>query len=235
MRSVGISWQIGLILVLATAIWMIAWFAPVDSVMGLPQKLVYLHVPAAVVALLACTTVFVASVATLWRRSSRWDRIAAASTAMAVGWLGAVLLTGMTWARCEWGHWWIWSPQLTFSLALFVLYASAILLRAATRSWPQQMTVCAVYGIAAFLDVPLVYLSARLIPDVHPSSIELDARMRLTLLVCTLASLLVAVEMAFFVWQLWRTRELLDPDANRVPEPSVHAPNPRSASAVGSR
>jgi heme exporter protein C len=43
--------------------------------------------------------------------------------------------------------------------------------------------ICAVYGIVAFVDVPLVYLSTKLMKDIHPTSISLEPTMQLTLLV----------------------------------------------------
>lgn len=92
-----------------------------------------------------------------------------------------VLLTGMVLGKYFWGYWWTWSPRLTFTLILCVLYSALVLMRPFLRPWSRRATVCAVFAAIAFLDVPLIYLSVRLLPDVHPTSIPLTREMRITL------------------------------------------------------
>jgi heme exporter protein C len=92
-----------------------------------------------------------------------------------------VLITGMIWGKSAWGRWWTWSPRLTFSLVLFLLYVVYLMIRMSVESGARRATIGAVYGIIAFLDVPLVYLSVRLMPDIHPTSISLAPEMKLTL------------------------------------------------------
>ena len=57
------------------------------------------------------------------------------------------------------------------------------MIRLSIESQERRAVISAMYGIIAFLDVPMVYLSVRLMPDVHPTSIELAWPMKLTLLV----------------------------------------------------
>ncbi len=159
-----------------------AWvYAPEEETMGEIQRIFYLHLPVAVNTFLACLVVFVASIGYLWTRNAWWDDLADAAARVAAVFCAVVLLTGMLWARGAWGAWWTWSPRLTFSLALFLLYVAYLVVRSSIESGHRRAVVAAVYGIVAFLDVPLVYLSARLMPDIHPSSIELAAPMKLTL------------------------------------------------------
>jgi heme exporter protein C len=80
--------------------------------------------------------------------------------------------------------WWTWSPRLTFTLILWLLYLVYVMVRPAIESPDRRALVSAVYGIVAFLDVPLVYLTAWLMPqDIHPTSIGLSGAMKLTLAV----------------------------------------------------
>ena len=111
-----------------------------------------------------------------------WDDLAAAAAKVAVLLCSGVLITGMIWGRAAWGQWWTWSPRLTFSLILWLLYAVYLVLRSSIESGQRRAVVAAVYGLTAFLDVPLVWLSARLLPDIHPSSVQLAGPMKLTLL-----------------------------------------------------
>jgi heme exporter protein C len=156
-------------------------WTPVELTMGPVQKIFYLHLPVAINTFLACLVTFIASVGYLWQRRQVWDDLALAAATIAVVLCSVVLLTGMTWARSAWGQWWTWSPRLTFSLALWLLYVVYLIIRPSIESQQRRALVSAVYGVVAFLDVPLVYLSARMIEEIHPSSIELASEMKLTL------------------------------------------------------
>ncbi len=150
--------------------------------MGLVQKIFYLHLPVAINTFLACAVVFVASVGYLWHRRQVWDDLAVAAAKVAVLLCSVVLLTGMIWARSAWGRWWTWSPRLTFSLMLWLLYVVYLVIRPSIESRQRRALVSAVYGMVAFLDVPLVYLSVRLMEDIHPTSVGLAVPVKLTLL-----------------------------------------------------
>lgn len=183
------------------AVCMAAMYAPIDPVMGVSQKLVYLHVPAALCAFAACLGVLCASVSYIWQRKQVWDRVASACGTVTVVFSSVVLVTGMAWARDAWGHWWSWSPRLTFSLILWLLFAVYVVLRRVIRSESRRALVCAAYGIIASLDVPLIYVSTRLMPDVHPAELAMTREMEETLVVCMAAAALVA---AFIVEELLR-------------------------------
>jgi heme exporter protein C len=156
-------------------------YTPVEATMGPVQKLFYIHLPAAINAFLACLLVFVGSIGYLWQQRTWWDDLAAAAAKVAVLMCSCVLITGMIWARFAWGHWWTWSPRLTFSLLLWLEYVVYLIIRPSISSRQHRAAVCAVYGIAAFLDVPLVYMSVRLMPDIHPVTVEMSGPMKLTL------------------------------------------------------
>ena len=157
-------------------------YTPTEQTMGPIQMIFYLHLPAAINTFLACATAFVASIAYLWQRSAWWDDLAAAAARVAVQLCAVVLATGMFWGRGAWGVWWTWSPRLTFSLILFLLYVVYLVLRSSIESRQSRAAIAAIYCVIAFLDVPLVWLSARLIPDIHPGAIQMEPAMKLTLL-----------------------------------------------------
>ena len=173
-------WAVTL-LTLAAAVVVLLVYTPDEATMGPVQKIFYLHLPLAINTFLACLLVFVASVSYLWQRSAWWDDLAVAGAKVAVLLCSGVLITGMIWGKSAWGHWWTWSPRLTFSLMLWLLYVVYLTVRASVESGHRRAVVGAVYGITAFLDVPLVWLSARLMPDIHPASITLSGEMKLTL------------------------------------------------------
>ncbi|MCA9293470.1 MAG: cytochrome c biogenesis protein CcsA [Phycisphaerales bacterium] len=185
-------WIVTTILVVVALVALFA-YAPLDPAMGPPQKILYVHLPAALNTFLGALVIAAAGVAFLWSRKARWDALAAIAAYITVALCSLVLLTGMIWGHYAWGRWWTWSPSLSFSLVLWLLYVGYIVLRRRLGENERRATVCAVYGIIAALDVPLVYLSVKLIPDVHPPSIELTGPMRTTLLVWTAAGIMITV------------------------------------------
>jgi heme exporter protein C len=166
----------------ALAIALVAAYVPTEATMGPIQKIFYLHLPVAIATFVACLICFAASVAYALQRDLKWDRLASAAARVAVVFCSVVLLTGMIWGKSAWGQWWTWSPRLTFSLVLWLLYVVYVMVRASVESPHRRAIIAAVYGIIAFLDVPLVYLSVRLMPDIHPASVELAGPMKLTLI-----------------------------------------------------
>ncbi|MCC6676424.1 MAG: cytochrome c biogenesis protein CcsA [Phycisphaerales bacterium] len=174
-------WTITLLL-LALAGGLLAVYAPTEATMGEVQKIFYLHLPVALNMFLACSVVFVGSVGYAWQRRPAWDDLAQAGAQVAVLLCSVTLITGMIWGRSAWGHWWTWSPRLTFSLMLWLLYVVYLMIRPSIESPQRRALVSAVYGMVAFVDVPLVYLSTKLLPDIHPSGVDLDPAMWVTLI-----------------------------------------------------
>lgn len=164
------------------AIWIAAYHTPREATMGSIQKIFYLHLPVAINTFLACLVSFIASIGYLAQRRWLWDDLAAAASRVAVQMCAVVLITGMIWGRSAWGQWWTWSPRLTFSLVLLLLYVVYLVIRGSVESPQRRAVICAVYAVIAFLDVPLVYLSARLMPDIHPASVTLAPAMQRTLM-----------------------------------------------------
>jgi heme exporter protein C len=161
---------------------MAAFYAPVEATMGVVQKIFYVHLPSALNTFAAFAVVFVAGIGYLSRRAACWDDLAASAARAGVVFCTVTLLTGMVWARAAWGTWWTWSPRLTFTLLLWLLYVVYLIIRSSIDSDERRAVVAAAYGIVAFLDVPLVYVSARLLPDIHPTAMTMTHEMRSTLL-----------------------------------------------------
>jgi heme exporter protein C len=162
-------------------------YAPADAGAVWMQRIFFLHLPAAINMFIAALVVFGAGVGYLGSRrtgSGAWDDLGRAAAEVAVLCCSVVLVTGMIWAHTAWGTWWAWSPRLTFSLVLWLLYASYLAIPRAIGASGRRAIVSAIFGIVAFIDVPLVYLSVKLLPDLHPSTVELSPRMQQTLLLC---------------------------------------------------
>jgi heme exporter protein C len=200
---------------------LVAFYVPDEASMGPIQKIFYLHLPVAICTFLACLVCFVASIGYLWQRDAWWDDLAAAGARVGVQLCSVVLLTGMIWGRSAWGQWWTWSPRLTFSLVLWLLYVVYLMVRLSVESDSRRAVIGAVYGVIAFLDVPLVWLSTRLMPDIHPTSIELASPMKLTLAVWFVPVLMLAGGMVLAKFSLNRQRRRASELAQRGFEPVV--------------
>jgi len=150
--------------------YMIWFYAPIAQ-SGPVQKIFYMHLPCSWWALMSFFVVFVSSVLFLFKRNDTFDRIAGAAAEIGVVFATLALVTGSIWARAEWGHWWIWDPKLTTALIMWYVYAGYLVLRATPMGRDRKMLVCAVLGIVAFLDVPLVFFAAKLWGSAHPDGV----------------------------------------------------------------
>jgi heme exporter protein C len=160
---------------------MIWFYAPIAQ-SGPVQKIFYMHLPCSWWALVSYFVVFVASILYLFTRDDRYDRVAAGAGELGVLFATMTLISGSTWARAEWGHWWLWDPKLTTALIMWYVYAGYLVLRNTPMGRDRKALVCAVLGIVAFLDVPLVFFAAKLWGSAHPDGLArkgsgMEARM----------------------------------------------------------
>jgi heme exporter protein C len=146
-------------------------WAPTERTMGDIQRIFYIHVPTAWVALMAFIIIFAASVAFLITKDLKWDRLAVASAEVGTIFCTAFLATGPLWAKPVWGIWWTWDARLTSSLILWLMYLGYLLLRDFLEDTQRRATLSAVFGIFAFVDVPIVYFSIRLWRTQHPQPV----------------------------------------------------------------
>jgi heme exporter protein C len=163
-------------------------WAPTDAKQGDPQRIFYIHVPAAWIGFLAFFVVFVGSVAVLRTGKRRWDDIASSAAEIGTIFTTAVLITGPLWGRPVWGVYWTWDPRLTSYLLLWLIYLSYLVLRGYVPEPARRARYSAVLGIVGFLDVPIVYLSTRWWRSEHPTQFVferggLPPEMLITLLV----------------------------------------------------
>ena len=133
--------------------------APPDAVQGEVQRLMYIHVPAAWLAYLSFTVVFVGSIAYLRTGKIRWDRLASASAEVGVMFTALAIVLGALWGKPVWGAWWTWDPRLTTTAVLLLIYIGYLAIRRISDNPSRRARWCAVVGIVGFVDVPIVHLS----------------------------------------------------------------------------
>src|SRR3954447_17335788 len=130
--------------------------APEDADQGFVQKIFYLHVPMAIVALVGFVAGGLLGVAYLRTSDPRWDLRSYVAIHLSLILSVAVLGTGSIWARASWGHWWLWNePMLVSFLVVFLLYCCYQPLRFAIEDPALQARAASVFAVVAGAFVPL--------------------------------------------------------------------------------
>ena len=185
-------------LTLTTAFALVFFYAPIDADQGFIQKIFYVHVPLAIVALGGFVAGAVMAIMHLRTGDRRWDlrSYVAIHQSLILG--VAVLITGAIWAKASWGHWWVWDePTLVSFLIVFLLYATYQPLRFSIEDPEKQARYASVFAVTAGAFVPLNFLAVRLAESLaHPRVLSatggsMPGSMRLTFLLSLLAMALL--------------------------------------------
>jgi heme exporter protein C len=222
---------------MALALSLVFFYAPLDAEQGFLQKIFYLHVPLAIVALCGFVAGALLAIAHLRTRDPRWDIRSYVAIHMSLIFAIGALITGSIWAKGSWGHWWVWSePTLVSFLIVFLLYATYQPLRFAIEDPERQARYASVFAITAGAFVPLNFIAVRLStaylhPRVLGSTSNLPGPMALTFVVSLLAIALLYATLFKFELTAKHTRAQLRALRRRLaPEtPEARERRPRSA------
>jgi len=132
------------------------------------QRIIYFHIATAWVGFLAFFVTFVGGVGYLRTQSRTWDIVALSSAEIGTVFMLGVLVSGSIWAKPAWGVWWVWDERLTISLVQFLIYVGYLMLRASVEDPSRRARFAAVYGIVAFISVPINFIAIRLWRTQHP-------------------------------------------------------------------
>ncbi len=197
-------WAAALTLILAAVGLYLALVAsPRDYQQGESVRIMYIHVPAAWMALFCYTVMAVSSaVALIWRHPLA--DIAAKSTApVGAAFTFLALVTGSLWGKPMWGTWWVWDARLTSVLVLFFLYLGYMALSNAFDDATRGAKAAAVLALVGFVNVPIIKFSVDWWNTLHqPASVlriggpAIHSSMLTPLLIMALAFKL------YYVWVL---------------------------------
>ena len=138
---------------------------------GAIYRIMFFHIPAAMMDFALYFTALVASVGFLITKKYNYDSMAVAAVEVGTMFCGLNLITGSIWGREIWGVWWAWDARLTSQLICFLLYAGYLILRPAIEDPTQRATFAAVLAIFSFADVPIVYFSIQWWRTQHPAPV----------------------------------------------------------------
>jgi heme exporter protein C len=132
------------------------------------QRIIYFHIATAWVGFLAFFVTFVGGAAYLRTQARKWDIVALASAEIGTVFMLGVLVSGSIWAKPAWGVWWVWDERLTISLIQFLVYVGYLMLRSSVEDPTRRARFAAVYGIVAFVSVPINFIAIRMWRTQHP-------------------------------------------------------------------
>jgi len=142
--------------------------APVESTMGLVQKIFYFHVPSWMAMYTAIAFCGIGSAIYLFKGNKNADAYAVAGAEVAVlfGLMG--LVSGPLWGRKAWGVWWVWEPRLTSALLMELVFIACLLVR--KFGGPGSEKLSAATGIFGTATAPFVYKSVDIWRVQHPKT-----------------------------------------------------------------
>jgi heme exporter protein C len=196
-----VSLSIASAVLVTGALALVFFYAPNDADQGFVQKIFYLHVPLAIVALGGFVAGGIHAVRYLRGGDRRNDLRSYVAIHLAIIYGVGALATGAIWAKASWGHWWVWDePTLVAFLVVFLLYACYWPLRFSIEDPERQARYAAVFAILGGAFVPLCFMSVRFAQAAFTHPRVLDASggsmpgdMRLTFLVSLVAITLLFV------------------------------------------
>jgi heme exporter protein C len=147
------------------------FIAPTERTMGDLQRIFYFHAATAWAALDTFFVCFVANLLYVWKRRQAFDSLGVASAEVGIACTTVILITGPIWAKPAWGIWWTWDARLTSTFVLWLLYISYLLLRSLIEEPDRRALLSALFGIFAYVDVPLVFFSIRWWRTQHPAPV----------------------------------------------------------------
>ena len=161
---------VAILLVIASA-YAAFFIAPEERTMGLIQRIFYFHVASAWAGFTAFFLCFLGNLLYVWKRAQKYDWLAVSGAEVGLAFTTVVLITGPIWAHPVWGIWWTWDARLTSTFVLWLLYVSYLLLRTLVEEPDRRALLSSLFGIFAFLDVPLVFGAIRWWRTQHPQPV----------------------------------------------------------------
>ncbi len=151
--------------------------SPADYQQGETVRIMYVHVPAAWMAMFVYSVIAGASATALIWRHPLAHIAARAAAPLGAGFTFLALATGSLWGKPMWGTWWVWDARLTSVLILFFLYLGYMALSNAFEDAARGQRAAAILALVGFVNVPIIKFSVDWWNTLHqPASLtRLDA------------------------------------------------------------
>ena len=158
--AVVLPWSIWItVALLAVGLYLTLFVAPADYQQGDSVRIMFVHVPAAWMALFVYTGMAISSAMALIWRHPLADIAARASAPIGACFTLIALVTGSLWGKPMWGTWWVWDARLTSVLVLFFLYLGYMALADAFDDNAKGARAVAILALVGFVNVPIIKFS----------------------------------------------------------------------------
>ncbi len=150
---------IATVILLGVGTYMALFVAPPDYQQGESVRIMYIHVPSAMMSTFVYAVMAVSSaVALIWRHPVA-DIAARESAPLGAGFTLLCLVTGSLWGKPMWGAWWVWDARLTSELVRFFLYLGDIALVNAFDEPTRGARACAILALVCVINLPIIKFS----------------------------------------------------------------------------
>ncbi|MFC2014768.1 cytochrome c biogenesis protein [Chloroflexota bacterium] len=154
---------------MVVSLYLVFVYVSTEREMGIVQRIFYLMVPVAWLALLSFFVVFIGSIFYLVKKENKWDTLAHSSAEIGIVFTTLAMVSGSIWAKPIWGVWWDWgTPRLTSTLILWFIFLAYFMVRSFAKEESQGARFAAVVGIVGFIDTPIIILATTLWRGMHP-------------------------------------------------------------------
>jgi len=157
-------------------VWGLA-FAPEDYQQGNSFRIMYVHVPAAILAQSSYVMMASAAVVYLVWKIKLADIAMKCAAPIGASVTFIALVTGAIWGKPTWGTYWVWDARLTSTLVLFFLFVGVIALRSAMESRQAAGRAAAVLAVVGVINLPIIKFSVNWWFTLHqPASFSLTEK-----------------------------------------------------------
>lgn len=183
---------------------------PDEAMQGAIYRILFFHVPAAIVGMVGYFVALTFSILYLSSKDLKWDSLAASVVEVSLVFSLVNIISGSIWARVIWGIWWTWDARLTSALVGILIFAGYLMLRKAIDEPTQRGRLSAALCIFGCLDEVIIWKSIEWFRTQHPGPVlsirtgggHMDPAMERIFYLNFLALLLVAIALV-----LVRTRQ----------------------------
>lgn len=203
----------------ASGLYFALFVSPRDYQQGETVRIMYIHVPAAWMALFVYVNLAIASAAALVWKHPLADLAAKAMSPIGATFTFVCLVTGSLWGQPMWGTWWVWDARLTSELILLFLYLGYIALRASIEDLQRADRASAVLAIVGLINVPIIHYSVVWWNTLHQASsvTRMGAPTISTSMLVPLLMMILGFTLYFFAVLLVRVRgEVLRRERNAL-------------------
>lgn len=150
------------------------FIAPADYQQGDAYRIMFIHVPAAIMSLgIYMVVAFSAAIYFIWHIKLA-DLVAKVSVPIGASMTAIALVTGAIWGKPMWGTFWIWDARLTSELILLFLYVGLIILRRSFEDNERAARACGILTLVGVVDIPIIHYSVYWWNTLHQKSTLLN-------------------------------------------------------------